>query len=342
MIDAVRSVYVADPLKAYLVDLAITSRRHPAVELGLSPRATLQLAAAARAHAAARGRAFATPDDVKSMAVAVLSHRLMLRADHGARLGPDDAVGEILADVAVPRADERASPGTPPAEGRDPGAHGRPARVGSSLCVRSRTGVAGAHLRRAELYFLAAALGRRRRRRLRSRLAAPAPGRRCAAGSGPRCSPPATSAASTLVVPTARRAPFRLRPSFELVEAVGADRTARMAVSPIRGGRQRSAGYRVPTERRGVLHIGPLVAVRHDLLGLARSIEPGRRHRRDPRRPAGVRAGDARARRRDPRTPPARPVGAPRPGRVPQPARVRARRRAPHRSTGGRRPARTS
>ncbi len=104
MIEAVRSVYVADPLRAYLVDLAIASRRHPAVELGLSPRATLQLAAAARAHAAARGRSFATPDDVKSVAVAALSHRLMLRADHGARLDPDDAVGEILADVAVPRA----------------------------------------------------------------------------------------------------------------------------------------------------------------------------------------------------------------------------------------------
>jgi MoxR-like ATPase len=104
MIEAVRSVYIAEPLKAYLVDLAIASRRHPAVELGLSPRATLQLAAAARAHAAARGRSFATPDDVKSVAVAALSHRLMLRADHGARLDPDDAVGEILADVAVPRA----------------------------------------------------------------------------------------------------------------------------------------------------------------------------------------------------------------------------------------------
>ena len=104
MVEAVRSVYVADPLRAYLVDLAIASRRHPAVELGLSPRATLQLAAAARAHAAARGRSFATPDDVKSVAVAALSHRLMLRADHGARLDPDDAIGEILADVAVPRA----------------------------------------------------------------------------------------------------------------------------------------------------------------------------------------------------------------------------------------------
>jgi uncharacterized protein (DUF58 family) len=63
------------------------------------------------------------------------------------------------------------------------------------------------------------------------------------------------------------------RPGFELIEAVGADRTARMAVSPMRGGRQRSAGYRVPTERRGVLTIGPLVATRTDLLGLGRSID---------------------------------------------------------------------
>ena len=64
-----------------------------------------------------------------------------------------------------------------------------------------------------------------------------------------------------------------LRPSFELIEAVGSDRTARMAVSPMRGGRQKSAGYRVPTERRGVLTIGPLVALRTDLLGLARSVD---------------------------------------------------------------------
>jgi uncharacterized protein (DUF58 family) len=63
------------------------------------------------------------------------------------------------------------------------------------------------------------------------------------------------------------------RPSFELIEAVGDDRTARMAVSPMRGGRQKSAGYRVPTERRGVLTIGPLVALRTDLLGLARSVD---------------------------------------------------------------------
>jgi MoxR-like ATPase len=102
MMEAVRSVFVADALKAYLVDLAETSRRHPAVELGLSPRATLQLTAAVRSHAAARGRNYATPDDVKAMAVPALAHRLLLRTDRGARLDPVDAVNEILAEVPVP------------------------------------------------------------------------------------------------------------------------------------------------------------------------------------------------------------------------------------------------
>jgi len=102
MIEAVRSVFVANALKSYLVDLSEASRRHPAIELGLSPRATLQLAAVTRAHAAARGRNYATPDDVKAVAVPALSHRLMLRTDRGARLDPDDAIGELLADVPVP------------------------------------------------------------------------------------------------------------------------------------------------------------------------------------------------------------------------------------------------
>lgn len=62
------------------------------------------------------------------------------------------------------------------------------------------------------------------------------------------------------------------RPSFELVEAVGADRTARIAVPTTWHGSERSAGYRVPTEKRGVLAIGPLVAIRQDVLGLARSV----------------------------------------------------------------------
>src|SRR5262245_44921937 len=62
-----------------------------------------------------------------------------------------------------------------------------------------------------------------------------------------------------------------LTPSFELVEPVGEHRTARMAVAPLEPGTEVSAGYRIPTERRGVLQIGPLVALRQDVLGLARS-----------------------------------------------------------------------
>jgi MoxR-like ATPase len=102
MIDAVRSVYIAGALKSYLVDLSEASRHHPGIELGLSPRATLQLAAATRAHAAARGRNYATPDDVKAVGISTLSHRIMVRTDRGAHLSPDDAVREVFDAVAVP------------------------------------------------------------------------------------------------------------------------------------------------------------------------------------------------------------------------------------------------
>lgn len=102
MIAGVRSIYMASALKSYLVDLAEASRRHPAIELGLSPRATLQLAAAAKAHAAARGRNYATPDDVKAVGVSALAHRIVLRPDHASRLSNDDAIREVFAAVPVP------------------------------------------------------------------------------------------------------------------------------------------------------------------------------------------------------------------------------------------------
>ncbi|MEP6299223.1 MAG: MoxR family ATPase, partial [Ilumatobacter sp.] len=102
MIAGVRSIYMASALKSYLVDLSEASRRHPAIELGLSPRATLQLAAASKAHAAARGRNYATPDDVKVVGVSALAHRIVLRSDHASRLSPDDAIREVFAAVPVP------------------------------------------------------------------------------------------------------------------------------------------------------------------------------------------------------------------------------------------------
>ena len=104
MVDAVKQVYLAPALKSYLIDLAEASRRHSAIELGLSPRATLQLAAAVRGHAAARGRDYGTPDDVKAVARSVLAHRILLRSGSNARTSAEEAIDELLADVAVPAA----------------------------------------------------------------------------------------------------------------------------------------------------------------------------------------------------------------------------------------------
>ena len=102
MIQTVKSVYLASALKSYMVDIAEASRRHPAIELGLSPRATLQLSAAARGYAAANGRDYATPDDVKAVAPAALAHRLLLRAGSNARTTAEEATRELLAEVPVP------------------------------------------------------------------------------------------------------------------------------------------------------------------------------------------------------------------------------------------------
>jgi len=103
MITAAAQVSMVEPLKNYLVDIAHTSRKHPQVALGLSPRAMIQLARAVRALAAARGRDYSTPDDVKELAVPVLAHRLVLRNNNsGLRLTNSDVIKEILASVPVP------------------------------------------------------------------------------------------------------------------------------------------------------------------------------------------------------------------------------------------------
>jgi MoxR-like ATPase len=103
MIAAAAQVSMVEPLKNYLVDIAHVSRKHPQVALGLSPRAMIQLARAVRALAAARGRDYSTPDDVKELTVPVLAHRLVLRNNNsGLRLTNSDVIQEILASVPVP------------------------------------------------------------------------------------------------------------------------------------------------------------------------------------------------------------------------------------------------
>ena len=108
MADAVKRVYVAPAIKAYLVDLANASRRHPQLALGMSPRATLALQRVARARAAADGRAYVVPDDLKAMAEPVLAHRLLVTPEaqmQGTSAG--DALMEVLRSVPIPEAQPR-------------------------------------------------------------------------------------------------------------------------------------------------------------------------------------------------------------------------------------------
>ncbi|MBK5224262.1 MAG: hypothetical protein JJE52_15590, partial [Acidimicrobiia bacterium] len=84
-------------------DLAEATRRHPALALGMSPRATLAWQRGARAAAALAGRSFVVPDDVKALAHAVLGHRLLLtpEAELQGRT-TDEAIDDVLRSVPVP------------------------------------------------------------------------------------------------------------------------------------------------------------------------------------------------------------------------------------------------
>ena len=75
---AARGIYVDDLVKSYIVDLVTTTRDHPDIYLGASPRGSIALFKATRAWAAIEGRDFVLPDDVKLLAEATLAHRLIV------------------------------------------------------------------------------------------------------------------------------------------------------------------------------------------------------------------------------------------------------------------------
>ncbi len=103
MIGVARGVYVAESLRRYIVDIAEATRRHPDVYLGASPRAAIMLLRATRALAASDGRDYAIPDDIKSLAVPVLAHRLIVSADAAmSGRNAETVLAETLAEVPVP------------------------------------------------------------------------------------------------------------------------------------------------------------------------------------------------------------------------------------------------
>jgi MoxR-like ATPase len=100
----VRTVKVAEPLADYILDIVEATREHPDISLGASTRAALSLYRAAQASAFIAGRDYAVPDDVKTVVVPVLAHRLLSkRWSQGIR--DDAAIGalnEILSRTTVP------------------------------------------------------------------------------------------------------------------------------------------------------------------------------------------------------------------------------------------------
>ncbi len=105
MVRAVRAVYTSPAIKQYVVDLTASTRTSTALRLGASPRATLQLLRAARAHAALEGRDHVLPDDVQAIAVAVLAHRIIPTGETQlARKSTADVLHDLMRRVPVPSA----------------------------------------------------------------------------------------------------------------------------------------------------------------------------------------------------------------------------------------------
>src|SRR5258708_15593451 len=102
--EQVSAVVIRDELAGYLVDIVRATREHESVLVGAGPRATQSLMMAARAYAALSGTDFVTPDDIKTMTVPVLEHRLILRPEFEieGRTVPE-VIQEGLQQIAVPR-----------------------------------------------------------------------------------------------------------------------------------------------------------------------------------------------------------------------------------------------
>ncbi len=111
MADLAATVYVDALVLDYIARLVDATRSADEVRLGVSIRGALALTRATRTRAAAQGRTYATPDDVKALAVAVLSHRLILHPEaEFDGVTAEAVIGQVLLDVAPPtqRESERA------------------------------------------------------------------------------------------------------------------------------------------------------------------------------------------------------------------------------------------
>ncbi len=98
-------IRVSAPVKEYIADIVRATRSHAAVEFGASPRGSLGLMKAGQAQALVRGREFVLPDDIKSLTVPVIAHRLVLKQQERLRGEDSRALLEsIIEDISIPSA----------------------------------------------------------------------------------------------------------------------------------------------------------------------------------------------------------------------------------------------
>ena len=103
LINIATRVHIADAVQRYLVMVVKATRDRKGVEVGASPRGSLALARAARVRAAASGRRYVIPEDIKALAIPVLAHRLILSPDAEIKgLHQADLVEEAFAEVPIP------------------------------------------------------------------------------------------------------------------------------------------------------------------------------------------------------------------------------------------------
>src|SRR4029077_11452206 len=103
----------------YVVSLATATRQHPQIAVGASPRTELDLVQLARARALLLGRDYVVPEDVKSLAVPTMAHRISLRPEMWVRrVHGSDVVEELLRRLPVPRAKARRRDRAPPHRSR--------------------------------------------------------------------------------------------------------------------------------------------------------------------------------------------------------------------------------
>jgi MoxR-like ATPase len=106
---ACEEVYVSEPVGLYMIDIAAATRDAQSIQVGASPRGSLALMKLSRCRAALDGRDYVTPDDVKSVAVPALAHRLTLRPELWVqRVSAEDVVRERLDTVPTPAAEDLA------------------------------------------------------------------------------------------------------------------------------------------------------------------------------------------------------------------------------------------